>query len=207
MGNNSVIIASTAGCLVTMLCDMLRDTGFRVLITNNDNDLIHIIKTSYPRYIFIEHCFMDNTTDSYIQKIIKAHSSLHIVIWTADELSGDEAARFIYAGAESFFTLREKYEKIEAIFNRFLMGKKYCPDVVEALLVQEKTVPIIGVPLTNREMEIVKLCKKKDREIADFLSMALNTVLCHKVRIYRKLGIHSKVELVSYAKDNSYIIK
>ena len=205
MWTNTVIIASTAGFLAHAIGDLLTDIGFRVIFTSNDTDLKQRITMTYPRYIFIENCFMDNTTDIYIQKMIKVHKSLHIVIWTAEELTGYEAARFIYAGAESFFTLREKYETVETIFRRFYMGKKYCPAVVEAVLLKEKSTPIINVHLTGKEIEILHLIDNTDDEIAKKLSVSRNTVLYHKKNLYRKIGKHNKREMIKFARDNNYI--
>ena len=121
--NNIVIIASNAGFLIDTLREILRDTGFKAVVACNDTDLIRGIKSVYPRYIFLEHCFMKNTTDEYLQKIMKSNQNLRIVMWTASEMTADAAARFIYAGAESFISLRDKYENVENIFNRILTGK------------------------------------------------------------------------------------
>jgi DNA-binding NarL/FixJ family response regulator len=203
--NNIVIIASTAGFLVDTLRDLLRDIGYKTVVACNEIDLIQKIKVAFPRYVFLEHCFMKNATDEYIQKIIKSYHNLHVVMWTASELTADAAARFIFAGAESFFSLREKCENVENIFNRFLMGKTYCPADVEAVLVNEKSIPIIGIPLTDREIQIIKLIDKSDKAIACILSITVNTVYFHKTNIYKKLGITCKRELVSYANKNNFI--
>ena len=203
--NNIAIIASTAGFLVDMLRDLLRDIGFKAIVANNDTDLIQRIKTAFPRYIFLEHCFMKNATDEYLQKIIRSFHNLHIVMWTASDLTAEAEARFIYAGAESFFSLREKTEKVEEIFNRFLLGKTYCSADVEAVLGREISIPIIGVPLTGRETQIIKLIDKSDKVIAGILSIAMGTVYFHKTNIYKKLGLTSKRELVSYANKNNFI--
>ena len=203
--NNIVIIASTAGFLVDTLRDLLRDIGFKTVIANNDIDLAQKIKSAYPRYIFIEHCFMKNATDEFLVKIIKSYKNLHIIMWTASELTAEAEARFIYAGAESFFSLREKSEKVEEIFNRFLIGKTYCPADVEAVLGREISIPIIGVPLTGRETQIIKLIDKSDKVIAEILSITIGTVYFHKTNIYKKLGLTSKRELVCYANKNNFI--
>ena len=122
MWNNSVIIASAAGFLASAMRDMLADTGFKVIIAHNDNDLTQRMKFAYPRYIFLENCFMNNTTDVYLQKIMKSYRKPHVVMWAASELTAEAAARFIYAGAESFFSLRDNRENIESIFKRFFYG-------------------------------------------------------------------------------------
>jgi len=204
--DNIVIIASNAGFLVDILRDLLRDIGFKTLVANNDIDLIERIKTVYPRYVFLEHCFMKNATGEYLKKIMKSYHNLHIVMWTASELTADAAARFIYAGAESFISLRDKYENVENIFNRILIGKTYYSADVEAILGTEKSIPIIGVPLTGREIQVLRLIDKSDKEISKILLISVSTVYFHKTNIYKKLGITCKRELVSYANKHNYIL-
>jgi len=205
MGNNSVVIASTACFLVSTLCGLLRESGFRVIVTNNDVDLIHNINTVIPHYIFIEHCFKHNNTDNYVKTMIDTYKNLHVVMWTASDLSANAMARFFYAGAESFFTLRDKSEKILTIFQRLLMGKKYCPDEVMELLQKEKRIPIFNKELSLRENEILKLIDKSDREIADTLLITLKTVDYHKAKMLKKLGMKSKPELAMYATKHKLI--
>ena len=205
MGSNSVIIASKAGFLVAIIRDLLMDIGFKVLITNNEPDLLQKIVNAYPRYIFIEHCFLNNNTDQYIKKITTVYQNLHIVLWTASELTANEAARFIYAGAESFFSVRDKWETIETIFHRFFMGKTYCPADVEAVLAKENAIPIFNKDLSERQIQILRLIDQKDTDIADNLYITLDTVNYHKKKMYKILGIQSKRELVMYATTNKYI--
>ena len=206
MWNNSVIIASTAGFLVDTLRDLLKDIGFKTIIAHNDTDLTQRIKNAYPRYVFIEHCFMNNTTADYIHKIMKVHRNLHIVLWTVYELNVTAAARFIYAGAESYFSLRDNCENIEMIFKRFSIGKTYCPAEVKAVVDEEKSIPVFGKKLTYREKQIMRLIDNYDKEIAKILSISIKTVYFHKANIFSKLGLSRKRQLVNYANKHKYII-
>jgi two-component system response regulator NreC len=56
-------------------------------------------------------------------------------------------------------------------------------------------------PLTPREREIVKLLAEGNsvREIAVRLRLSSKTVEAHKFNLMRKLGIHNKAQLVTYA--------
>ena len=58
-----------------------------------------------------------------------------------------------------------------------------------------------GNPLTVREREIVKLLAEGNsvREIAVRLRLSSKTVEAHKFNLMRKLGIHNKAQLVTYA--------
>jgi len=199
MINNSVVIASSAGFLVDMLREKLHDVNFRVYIAGNDKDLFSRINSTFPKFIFIEQCFYNNVTDEYVYKIKRKNQNLHIVIWTASDITPFIAARFIHAGAESFFSLRETGEKIHKILNGIMLGDTYCPDDVTRACNSDITVPIYDIPLTEREIQIIKLLHKPDKQIAKELCIAFRTVCYHKERIFKKLGLKNRSAVISYA--------
>jgi DNA-binding NarL/FixJ family response regulator len=55
--------------------------------------------------------------------------------------------------------------------------------------------------LTPREREVVKMIAEGNsvREIASLLGLSVKTVEAHKFNLMRKLGIHNKAQLVTYA--------
>ena len=195
---NAVVIASAAGFLAETLRVKLHDADFRVFVAGNDKDLSSKIKTVYPRFIFLEQCFINSGTDEYVRKIMKSHINMHIVMWTASDIPPLAAARFIHAGAESFFSLRDTGENIDKILGLIAKGKRYCPDDVEAALDSDWGEPIFGVPLSRREIQLVKLYRFSDKEIAGKLSITVSTVKYHKTNIYRKIGGKRKNEVITY---------
>jgi ATP/maltotriose-dependent transcriptional regulator MalT len=58
-------------------------------------------------------------------------------------------------------------------------------------------------PLSNRELAVLGLLAEgcTNREIAGRLFIALGTVKAHVASVYRKLGVHSRAEAVSRARD------
>lgn len=61
--------------------------------------------------------------------------------------------------------------------------------------------------LTTRELEILQLIVdgKSNKEIADQLSLSVNTVAVHRANIMDALGIHKAAELVVYAIRNGLV--
>jgi DNA-binding NarL/FixJ family response regulator len=61
--------------------------------------------------------------------------------------------------------------------------------------------------LTARELEILQLIVdgKSNKEIADHLSISVNTVAVHRANIMDALGIHKTAELVVYAIRNGLV--
>ena len=65
-----------------------------------------------------------------------------------------------------------------------------------------------GVPkLTNREMEIVRMCCEglSSKEIEAQMELSVRTVDTHKANIFRKLKIKSTVELVKYVAETGLL--
>jgi two-component system secretion response regulator SsrB len=198
MRNNSAIIASNAGFFADILKKKLSNTDLSVFIAVNDADLKARIKIASPRVIFIENCFRGHCTDSFIQRMVKRNRSLHIAVWAACELKPLTAARFIHAGAESYFSLRDTESNIDTIIYRIAGGRNYYPADVEAALDNDDCSPAIGEKLTKRENEIIKLSidGKRNKEIADVLSISVATVKFHKGNIYRKCGGNKPVDIL-----------
>ena len=192
------VIATNAEFLAGMLREKLREADMRVFTAATDADFAEKIKTAFPRIIFIEHCFHGYGTDDFIQQTARHYRSMRIVVWAASEVKPYAAARFIAAGAESFFSLRDTEKNIDDILCRIVRGQRYCPADVEELLDSEYVYPVIGEKVTKREIEVLKLMVegKKNKEICEVLSMSVNTVKFHRKNIYRKCGGNSPLEVL-----------
>lgn len=61
--------------------------------------------------------------------------------------------------------------------------------------------------LSKREIQVISLIFKdySESEMAEQLSISPSTVKSHKERIYSKLGIHSKVELIHFCYRNNLV--
>jgi DNA-binding NarL/FixJ family response regulator len=62
-------------------------------------------------------------------------------------------------------------------------------------------------PLTHREREILKLIVQgyTNRQTGEELNISTRTVEGHRANLVAKLGLHSRVELVRYAREQGLI--
>jgi len=62
-------------------------------------------------------------------------------------------------------------------------------------------------PLTPREREILTLIAQglTNRDIAERLTLSINTVKTHRLRIYQKLDLHDRAALVEYALRRGFL--
>jgi DNA-binding NarL/FixJ family response regulator len=201
MRNNGVIIATGSGFLAEILRDRLRDFEVRPVITACDeNELLVGIKKRYPGIVFLEHCFRGSGTEEYIMRLVKRERDLRIAVWSAIAVKAVIAARYIAAGAESYFSLRDREEKIGEVLKMILSGRRYCPGEVKAVLDSETYFPRIAEKPTMRELEIIKLSvtEQSNRAIGDMLGIDAATVKYHKRNIYRKCGGNTAMDILRY---------
>ena len=207
MWNNSVIIASDAGFLASMLQEKLQDADFKVFIVSTQDDLATKLKVVYPRFIFIEHCFNGLGTDDYIQRMVQHDRCLRIIVWAVTEISPVTASRYITAGAESYFSLRDTDTATELALHKIAKGQKYRPAYVQAELERIKPPQIVGADYTVREIEVIKLTGegRSNEYIGEALNMTLHTVKFHRANIYRKSGCTTTHELMIYGLQKEII--
>jgi DNA-binding NarL/FixJ family response regulator len=198
MKNNSIVIATSAGFFAEALREKLRDASFQVFVATTDEDLAVKMKMAFPRFVFIEHCFHGYGTDAFVQRMVKQYRDLHVVVWAASEVKPFAAARFIFAGAESFFSLRDTDSHVEAVIYRIAGGRHYCPADVEAVIDKNCMYPLIGEELTRREIEVIKMsiAGQTNQEIADFMRVSVHAVRFHKSNIYRKCGGNTPMDIL-----------
>jgi len=69
------------------------------------------------------------------------------------------------------------------------------------------TLPEPVEPLTHREKEILKLIVQgyTNRQIGEELNISMRTVEGHRANLLEKLGLHTRVELVRYAREHGLI--
>jgi DNA-binding NarL/FixJ family response regulator len=200
MRNNSVLIATSADFLADILRDTLRDLDCGAVVVHDENELLARIKNGFPRFVLLEHCFREEGTEELILRAVKKNRDLRIAVWSAQKLKPVIAARFILAGAESYFSLRDTEENIAEILGRIAAGRRYCPAGVQAVVESNTYFPDLKGKLTLREREIIKLSVtgRNNKGIAEVLGITVPTVKLHKIHIYRKCGGNTQVDLLRY---------
>ena len=108
-------------------------------------------------------------------------------------------------GAKGYVTkFSPKSDLIEAI-RKVAQGETYMCSEVKKLFLQKSINPSRedNLNLSLRELDIIKLIAKGmgNKEIANGLDLSVKTVEGHKTKIYKKLGVKSIAELITYGKS------
>lgn len=118
------------------------------------------------------------------------------------------------AGADGYVLKDDSHQDlVKAILSvcnkKIYLSPGICDNVVSGFLNQgdPKSASSSWDRLTERERVVMKLIAegRKNREIAEYLSLSLKTVEKHRASVMRKLDLHSASALTAYAIQNGLI--
>ncbi|MBC7862045.1 MAG: response regulator transcription factor, partial [Bacteroidia bacterium] len=117
------------------------------------------------------------------------------------------AIRVLKAGASGFVNKESATEELLAAVHKVLSGWKYItPSVAQKLAGTMGEKPAYEL-LSDREMQVLQLIGsgKTVSEIAEEISLSVNTISTYRARILEKLSLHGNAEIIRYAIDNNLV--
>lgn len=119
------------------------------------------------------------------------------------------AIRALKAGASGFINKESATEELLVAIRRVISGKKYISESVAEKLAnmgEQATRPAYEL-LSDREMDVLQRIAsgKTVSEIAEELSLSVNTISTYRTRLLEKLSLNNNAELTRYAIDHSLI--
>jgi two-component system response regulator NreC len=115
------------------------------------------------------------------------------------------------AGADGYLIKRADEAEIIQAIRAVRRGDVYVhPAMTRALLSPAETPerpPEPVEPLTHREIDVLRLLARgnTNRQIAELLVLSVRTVESHRANLMGKLGLSSRVELVTYAEEHGLL--
>ena len=115
------------------------------------------------------------------------------------------------AGGDGYLIKRADQPEIIQAIRAVRRGDVYVhPAMTRALLSQAETTerpPEPVEPLTRREIDVLRLLARgnTNRQIAELLALSVRTVESHRANLMGKLGLSSRVELVTYAEEHGLL--
>jgi two-component system response regulator NreC len=174
-------------------------------------EAIELVEKTDPEVLILDLSMPDLDGISVTRKIKPQFPNLKVLILTLHE---DEALlkEAIKAGAAGYILKRAAEVELISAIRTILRGDLYVdPSMVRGLLEESKNSQVNQKDqtesLTQRETEILRLIVGgyTNRQIGQELNISIRTVEGHRANISDKLGLHSRVELVRYARKNGLI--
>lgn len=197
-------------------------TGIRALLeTESDLEIVgeaadgvetlSLIGTLHPDLVLLDITMPPENGIKTARQVLEIHPETKVLFLTVHE-DEDLLREALRAGASGYIIKRaEEHEIIRAIHTA-LRGDIYVhPAMTRALLDKPVTTEHRrerpAFQPTPRELDVLRLLAKgnTNRQIAGLLGISTRTVENHRANLMGKLGLSSRVELVSYAEENDLL--
>ncbi|MDL2228530.1 response regulator transcription factor [Bacteroidales bacterium OttesenSCG-928-K03] len=167
--------------------------------------LFTLLETCQPDLIILDILLPDISGIEVARQLRKDYPEIKILA-ISSENTLDIVHPLLDIGIHGFISKNQStsddlLEAIESIMNGFEYFGRDIASVIYNVYVAKKRTENILYPFTNREKDIIALCKDGllSKEIAERLRISPRTVEVHKNNIFKKLGINSTMELTLYA--------
>jgi len=173
-------------------------------LVGTGREAVALARRQQPDIALLDITMPDMNGLEAARQIIAEQPAVKVLILTMHE---EEAFFFeaLRAGAAGYVLKGAGSEELLGAIRSVHEGGVYLPPKLAGGLVRDHLErhpqPPLGDPLTLREREILTLIAQgfTNRDIAQQLTLSLNTVKTHRLHILQKLNLHDRAELIDYA--------
>ncbi len=174
-------------------------------------EALELVKVKRPDVLLLDMSMADLDGITVTRKVKETQPDVHVLILTVHE---DEALlrAALKAGASGYILKHAAESELISAIHIVMRGDMYVdPAMLRTLLSEEKPPAAAATSeaeaLTPREKEILAMIVQgyTNRQMGEELNISVRTVEGHRANISEKLGLHSRVELVRYAREKGLI--
>jgi two-component system response regulator NreC len=197
-------------------------TGLRTLLTadpsmelvgeaSGGHEAIQLVEQTLPDVLLLDLSMPDLDGIEVTRAVKSRFPQLRILVLTIHEDQGllREAIR---AGASGYILKRAAESELISAIHVLMRGDMYVDPAMMRDLLGEAVAPVSNAEavveqLTPRELEVLKYIVQgyTNRQIGEELNISIRTVEGHRANLSGKLGLHSRVDLVRYAREHGLI--
>jgi two-component system response regulator NreC len=173
-------------------------------------EAIELTRQLQPNVLILDLSMPDLDGISITRRIKQEFKNINVLILTVHE---DEALvkEAIRCGASGYIIKNAAESELISAIKIIMRGDMVVDPTVLRSLIADTNKPSSSAaeiePLTPREIEVLRLIVQGNTnwQMADELHISVRTVEGHRANLSEKLGLHSRVELVRYAKNHKLI--
>lgn len=189
-----------------------RDKDFQVLATcSSGEEAINAVRRHHPDVIVLDVRMANGDGLSVLKQIHEERLSTRVVLLTAS-MAEDEVLQAMENGVWGLVLKESAAVSLVDSVRKVSRGERALDQslIVRALdraLERQNGIRHAAEVLSKREIEIVKMVAAglRNKEIATKLFIGEGTVKTHLHAIFKKLGVHGRVELALYAQERGLI--
>lgn len=208
-----ILIADDHAVVRSGLRALLRaDPELEIVAEAGDGlETLRLAETEQPDVVLLDISMPPDDGIHTARELKRRHPDLVVLFLTMHE-DEDLLHEALRAGASGYIIKRAEESEIIQAIHAASQGDIYVhPAMTRALLHQPVTTERRrGTPatvLTRREVDVARLLAKgnTNRQIAELLGISIRTVESHRANLMGKLGLSSRVELVTYAEEHDLL--
>lgn len=189
-----------------------RDKDFQVLATcTNGEDAIVAVRRHNPDVLVLDVQMPRGDGLSVLQRVHAEHLTTRVILLTAS-MADDEVLQAMEHGVWGLVLKESAAVSLVDSVRKVSRGERALDPtlIVRALdraVERQSGIREVSEILSRREAEIVKMVAAglRNKEIASKLFIGEGTVKTHLHAIYKKLGVHGRVELTLYAQERGLV--
>jgi len=173
--------------------------------------LFRLLETASADMVLLDVVLPDMSGIEIARRLRCDYPALKILAISAEK-TGETVRPLLDAGIDGFISKEAgEVDEIVRAMRLITDGEEYfgkdISTIIYEIYVSKKHTADITPKLTDRELEIILLCRDglQSKEIADRLGITTFTVNTHKNNIFKKLGINTTVEMIQYALKHKII--
>ena len=206
-----VLVADSTSMNTQLLVEALgRDAQFHTIESPpTDSVILASVKREKPHVAVISARLGENGRDSFaLVRSIRSHTPSTRVVLMLDVSERDAVVQGFRAGAHGVFCRTEPFRLLARCIHCVHSGQVWASSSELHFLLDALAQPTFAnfrsngtSPLSAREIDVVRCVSEglTNREIAQRLKLTEHTVKNYLFRIFDKLGVSSRVEVVLYA--------
>ena len=160
--------------------------------------------------VVVTDLFMPGTPVTEVIKQIRELGNKVPIVILSMSMPERNAVRTIKAGANGYINKDTAPEELTKAIEFVLLGRKYITPEIASLLADaylDDTEKKPHETLSEREFQVFQMLAqgKTPSQIAEGLSLSINTISTNKTRILEKMKMHGLADIVKYAHANELI--